>query len=253
MDPRAKLLCAILLITMISLASKFLAFAVCLLFCILLQRVSHISTKYALRGVQPFLGFLVFIYLVQVIFYASPKTIYWQWWIFSISREAFIYSTLIMLRTIFLFYMVSMLMFTTSMVDFTDGLESLLAPLQRLRIPVNAFIMVLVIALKFVPIFIQEVERLIKAQAARGVRFDQGNVFQRIRKLIPIFIPLCINGFKRAQALSVAMEARCYGHHANWRRSKRRALRFGRFDLLALGITLLFCGAMLATNFLSPM
>ncbi|MBO0778653.1 MAG: energy-coupling factor transporter transmembrane protein EcfT [Ktedonobacteraceae bacterium] len=255
MDPRAKLLCAILLIATISLVSKFLAFAVLLLFCILLQRASHISIAYALRGFKPFLGFLAFIYVIQVIFYASPdqhQTIYWQWWILNISKEGILNSTLVMIRALFLYYLVSMLMFTTSMVDFTDGLEALLSPLQRLRIPVNAFVMVLVIALKFVPIFVQEVERLVKAQAARGVRFDQGNVIQRILKLAPLFIPLFVSGFKRAQTLSVAMEARCYGNHAGWRRSKRRQMHFKRFDTLTLLTTIVICAAMLAASFFTP-
>jgi energy-coupling factor transport system permease protein len=255
MDPRTKLFCAILLIAVICLVSKFLAFAACLLLCIALQRVSCISTVYALRGFKPFLNFLAFFYVFQIFFYNLPnqhQTIYWQWWLLSVSKEGIINSTLVMIRALFLFYIVSMLMFTTSIVDLTDGLETLLAPLQRLRIPVNAFVMVLVIALKFVPIFVLEVERLIKAQAARGVRFDQGNFIQRVFKLAPLFIPLFVSGFKRAQTLSVAMEARCYGNHAGWRRSKRRAMRFERFDALVLAATIIACGAMLASSLFTP-
>src|SRR5260221_6225267 len=102
-----------------------------------------------------------------------------------------------------------MLMFTTSLIDLTDGSEVLLSPLQRIGVPVNAFVMVLVIAFKFVPIFVGEIERLIKAQSARGVRFDQGNFIQRTLKLAPLLIPLFVSGFKRAESLSIAMEARC--------------------------------------------
>lgn len=256
MDPRTKLFCAILLIGITSYANKFLAFAICLLFCLALQKISRISTAYVLRSFKPFLGLLAFIYVFQVLFYSPPsdqhQTIYWHWWLLSISKEGIINSALIMVRVLFLYYIVSMLMFATSMADLTDGLEALLIPLQRLRIPVNAFIMVLVIAFKFVPIFVQEVERLMKAQAARGVRFDQGNIIQRILKLAPLFIPLFVSGFKRAQMLSIAMEARCYGAHSGWRRSKRRQLSFTRFDAITLTITILTCVAMVAASLLNP-
>jgi energy-coupling factor transport system permease protein len=142
-----------------------------------------------------------------------------------------------------------MLLFTTSLVDLTDGAEALLSPLQKIGIPVNAFIMVLVIAFKFVPIFVAEIERLVKAQTARGVRFDQGNFIQRTVKLAPLLIPLFVSGFKRAETLSIAMEARCFGHHRGWRRSKRRALTFTRFDALVLVFTVAICILALVVNF----
>jgi energy-coupling factor transport system permease protein len=113
--------------------------------------------------------------------------------------------------------------------------------------------MVLVIALKFVPIFIGEVERLTKAYAARGVRFDKGNLFQRVKKLAPLLIPLFVSGFKRAEALSIAMEARCYGGRPGWKRSKRRALHFQRSDLLALALVLLVSVAIVGTTFFVPL
>jgi energy-coupling factor transport system permease protein len=112
--------------------------------------------------------------------------------------------------------------------------------------------MVLVIAFKFVPIFVNEVERLMKAQAARGVRFDQGNFIQRTMKVAPILVPLFISGFKRAETLSVAMEARCYGGRPGWRRSKRRELHFDRYDALVLASTLALCVVTIVINFVSP-
>lgn len=255
MDPRTKLFCAIVLIALFSLLSNFTAYAACLLFCIALQRFSHLSTAYVLRGFKPFLGFLIFIYIIEILFYYAPtqkQTIYWQWGLFNVSREGIIFSTLTMIRVFFLYYIVSMLMFTTSLVDLTDALEALLSPLQKIRVPVNAFIMVLVIALKFVPIFVSEIERLMKAQAARGVRFDQGNIFQRAVKVAPLMIPLFVSGFKRAEVLSIAMEARCYGGRPGWRRSKRRVLTFQRFDAMILACTLVFSALAIALNIFSP-
>ncbi|HLI87475.1 MAG TPA: energy-coupling factor transporter transmembrane component T [Ktedonobacteraceae bacterium] len=245
MDPRTKLICAVLLIALTFFLNSFIAFAVFLIFCAILQWASHISTAYVLGSFKPFIGFLIFIYIIEVLFYYAPpgqhQTVYWHWAFLTISREGILVSAMTMIRVLFLYYLVSMLMFTTSLVDITDGMEVLLSPLQKIGIPINAFIMVLVIAMKFVPIFVAEVERLIKAQTARGVRFDQGNMFQRIRKLAPLLIPLFVSGFQRAGVLSTAMEARCFGGRPGWRRSKRRVLRFTRFDALVLAFTIAAC------------
>ncbi|GHO45237.1 energy-coupling factor transporter transmembrane component T family protein [Ktedonospora formicarum] len=243
MDPRSKLFCVILLIVVTSLVKSFIAFAGLLLLCVLIQGISRISTRYVLRSFRPFLGFLAFIFVLQVLFYAptGQVTYLWHWGVLSISIEGLLNSVLLMIRVLFLYYLVSLFLFSTSLVDLTDGMEALLSPLQKIGIPTNAFVMVFVIALKFVPIFTDEIQRLIKAQAARGVRFDQGNLLQRARKVAPLLIPLFLSGFQRAEILSTAMEARCYGFHRGWRRSKRRQLTFTRSDLLALSTTTIAC------------
>src|SRR5438477_9815948 len=255
MDPRAKLICAVLLIALVSYVGSFTAFAVCLVGCIVLHWISRISITYVLRGFRAIAIFLIFIYIIEVVFYYSPTqhtTLIWQWGIFAVSWEGIIRSALISVRVVFLYYLASMLMFVTSLVDLTDGLEAVLSPLQRLGIPVNAFVMVLMIAFKFVPIFVAEVERLVKAQSARGVRFDKGNFVQRTFKLAPLLIPLFVSGFKRAELLSIAMEARCYGGRPGWRRSKRRAYHFSPFDAIVLTVTLITCIVTVLVNIFAP-
>ena len=255
MDPRVKIACAILLIALVSFIGSFAAFALCLLFCVLLQRVSHIPVLYVLRSFKPILIFLLIIYVIQVLFYFSPTqhtTLIWQWGIFAISWEGLIRSAATIVRVLFLYYFASILMFTTSLVDLTDGSEALFSPLQRIGVPVNALVMVLVIAFKFVPILVSEVERLMKAQAARGVRFDKGNIFRRSIKFASLLIPLFLSGFRRAEMLSMAMEARCYGSHRGWRRSKRRELRLKRYDVLALFIVIIFCAVTVLVNVVAP-
>ena len=250
MDPRTKLFCAVLLIVFVSIVSSFVAFAAFLLFCVLIQWASRLPVAYVLRGFRPFIPFIVFFFLVTVLFYTPPAhtTFLWQWGIFSLSWSGIITALQGMIRLFFLFYVTSMLTFTTSLVDLTSGLQALLSPLQRIGVPVNAFIMVLVIAFKFVPIFIAEIERLVKAQTARGVRFDEGNGIQRALKLAPLFVPLFVSGFKRAQVLSVAMDARCFGSRPGWRRSTLRVLTFERFDALVLFATGVICIVMIAVN-----
>ncbi len=254
MDPRTKLFCAVAMIALVSYISTFSAFALCLLFCCALQGISHISLAYVLRGFKPFLGFLFIIFIFEILFYPLPQHTkpLWQWWILSVTWTGILTSIIVMMRVFVLFYLTTMLSFTMSLVDMTDGAEALLSPLQRIGIPVNAFVMVLIIAFKFVPIFVTEIERLMKAQAARGVRFDQGNFIQRTLKLAPLLIPLFVSGFKRAEVLSTAMEARCYGGRPGWRRSKRREHHFERFDALVLTITLITCVVTVLVNIFSP-
>jgi len=255
LDPRTKLVGAVLLIACISYISSFLALTLCLIFCLVLQQASRISFLYVLRSLRPFIIFLLITGIIEVVFYVPSKgsVQLWHWWILSISWKGILNSFLTIIRVLLLYYLAAMLTFTTSLVDLTDGLEILCAPLQKVGIPVNAFVMVLVIAFKFVPIFVSEIERLIKAQASRGMNFGQGNLFQRVSKLVALLIPLFVSGFKRVKTLSRAMEARCFGQGPGWRRSKRRALRFERSDIVALTLTITLCVVLVAANILSPL
>jgi energy-coupling factor transport system permease protein len=254
LDPRAKLVGAFLLIVAISSISRLPAFVLCLAFCLFLQQASRISILYILRSLRPFALFLLFALVIEILFYVPghPAPLLWHWWVFSVSWEGIFNSLLSMVRVLFLYYLVAMLTFTTSLVDLTDGLEVLLAPLQRLGIPTNAFVMVLVIAFKFVPLFVTELERLMKAQAARGMNFGQGNLIQRVMKLAALLVPLFASAFKRVKTLSIALEARCFGGRKGWQRSKRRQLRFQRVDTLACVLTILVVIAMVLLNIFSP-
>lgn len=252
LDPRAKLLCFVLLIATFSYVGTFTALALCFLACVVLQVLSKLSWPYVLRGFRLIVIFMSFLFILQVIFYYSPTqhtTLLWQWGIFAISWEGILRSALIVLRILLLFYLVSMLMFTTSLVDLTDGSEALLSPLQKLGVPVNGLVMVLVIAFKFVPILVAEIERLVKAQTARGGSFQQGNLVQRVTRFGSLLVPLFVSAFRKAEALTTAMEARCYaGGVRGWRRSKRRELHMQRFDVLALSCTVGFCVLVIVVN-----
>lgn len=254
LDPRVKLVSAFLLIASISYINRLPAFLLCLLFCLILQQASRISFLYVLRSLRPFAILLLFAVVIEVLFYvpghATP--LLWHWWAFSLSWEGIFNSILGIVRVLFLYYLVAMMTFTTSLVDLTDGLEVLLAPLQKIGIPTNAFVMVLVIAFKFVPIFVGELERLMKAQSARGMNFGQGNLVQRVMKLASLLVPLFVSGFKRVKSLSVALEARCFGGRKGWQRSKRRAFQLQRADILTLVLTSVVVLVMVGLNMISP-
>lgn len=255
LDPRTKLICSVLMIVCIAYISSFVAFACFLIFCLFLQQVSQVSLFYILRSLRPFIIFMLIAVIFEVLFYVPTKGTpqIWQWWILNVSWKGIFVGALNIVRVIFLYYITAMMTFTTSIIDLTDGMEVLFKPLQKIGIPVNAFIMIFVIAFRFVPIFISELERLIKAQAARGMNFRQGNLFQRVSKLALLLIPLFVSAFKRVKMLSMAMEVRCFGMHAGWQRGKRRALRFARNDVLALALTTTISVIIIIVNIFSPL
>jgi energy-coupling factor transport system permease protein len=241
MDPRIKLAAVFVMLVASFLIDDFLGFAVALLFLALIQAVSRIPLGYLLRGSGLFLGFLLFILFFQVLFYSGdvPESSYlWRWGILSISTEGLRSAGILGLRVIFLYYVTTMLMLTTSLVDLTNGLELIFGPLQRLRVPVNELVLVFVIAIKFVPIFIEEVERLARAQTARGVPFDEGGAIKRARRLGRLLVPIFIGGFHRADLLSIAMHTRCY--RGGRYRTKFRQMSARPSDWLVLALVVIW-------------
>jgi energy-coupling factor transport system permease protein len=241
MDPRIKLAAVFVMLVASFLIDDFLGFAVALLFLALIQAVSRIPSRFLLRGSGLFLGFLLFILFFQVLFYSGevPESGYlWRWGILSISTEGLRSAGILGLRVIFLYYVTTMLMLTTSLVDLTNGLELIFGPLQRLGVPVNELVLVFVIAIKFVPIFIEEVERLARAQTARGVPFDEGGAIKRARRLGRLLVPIFIGGFHRADLLSIAMHTR--GYRGGRYRTKFRQMSASPSDWLVLALVFIW-------------
>ncbi len=239
LDSRAKIIALGGLMLAVFQTHGFAGYAIFLLGVALIQALSCVPLGYTLRGMRLLISTLLIIVVFQVLFYPNPtpSSILWRWGLLSLSLDGIRLGVLTIIRVVLLYYLTSTLMFTTGLVDLADGLEALLEPLKRLRVPVNELIMVLVIAVKFVPLLVAELERLIKAQAARGVRFDRGNLLQRARKLGGLLVPIFINAFGRAEILIMAMDARCY--RGGRGRTKRRRLVFRRSDALALAVALL--------------
>lgn len=237
MDARIKLVATFVFIVASFLIDSFLGFALVLPLLALIQFVSRVPLGYVLRGSRFFLGFLVFILFFQVLFYPGevPESSYlWRWGFLSISTEGLYTAGILGLRVVFLYYVTTMLMLTTSLVDLTNGMELIFGPLQRIRVPVNELVLVFVIAIKFVPIFIEEVERLARAQTARGVPFDEGGAFKRARRLGRLLVPIFISGFARADLLTTAMNTRSY--RGGRYRTKLRQLHSTGTDWLMLSL-----------------
>jgi energy-coupling factor transport system permease protein len=240
LDPRIKIV-AMWLFVIFSFLVELPGLLLSLPLLVLIHAIAGIPFRYILTGSRVFLVFLAVIAVFQILFYRgafAEQNVFWEWWIVSVSLEGILFAVMISVRVIVLYYVVTMLMLTTSLVDLTDGLELMFLPLQRVRVPVNELTLVSVIAIKFVPIFIGEMERLARAQTARGVPFEEGGPIARARRVGRLLIPIFLSGFRRADLLTMAMDTRCYQGGAN--RTKFRRMSTSSTDWLVLGFVALW-------------
>lgn len=238
LDPRTKLLAVILYIVALFLCKWFVSYAVALAFLATAVVLSKIRPKALFKGLKPLLIIIVFTALLNLFY--TDGTVLVKFWIFKITREGIVNAFFLVLRIMLLVMGTFLLTYTTSPIALTDGLESLLSPLKKLHFPVHELAMMMSIALRFIPTLIEETDKIISAQKARGADFETGNIFRRAKALIPILVPLFVSAFRRADELATAMECRCY--HGGKGRTKLKQLRFRRRDI----ITLLICAATLA-------
>lgn len=242
LDPRVKIVATGLLLFAIISARTFAGLGVAFIAALLLQILSRVPLGYTLRGMRLLLITVLIFAFFQILFFPNPTMgVIWQWGILSLSLSGVILALQTFLRVILLYHLISTMLFTTPLMDLADGIELLLDPMKRLGAPVHELVLSFVIALRFVPILVGELERLVKAQAARGASLDRGPLLERARLLGGLLVPLFVNAFLRAEVLTTAMNARCYrGGHG---RTKRRVLRARRADWLALAITAFFAVA----------
>ena len=230
LDPRLKLLFLIAYIVAIFLASNFYGLAVCAGALIVIVIFSRIPLGKVLSAVKGVVFLVIFTAALNILFY-NGETVYAEWWVITITKEGLIFSAFLALRLALLVVCSSLLTYTTTPVSLTDGVESLLTPLKWIKVPVHALALVMSIALRFIPILMDETERIKNAQKARGADFESGNIFKRVRAMIPILVPLLLSAFRRADELGDAMDARCYT--GGNKRTKYKKLRFGWRDLIA--------------------
>ncbi len=210
LDPRWKILFAILYIVVIFLAKNVFSFVLLILSAIFLILLSKIRLRIIFRGLRPLIFIIVFTAIINI-FWLKGKTVLVDWWIIHIYLEGLVNALLIVIRVVILVAGTSILLtYTTTPIALTDGLERLLSPLAKIRLPVHEFSMMMTIALRFIPTLVEETEKIMNAQKARGADFSTGSLVRRAKALIPILIPLFISAFRRAEELATAMECRCY-------------------------------------------
>ncbi len=232
LDPRAKIIIAVLYIVVIFLAKNVYAFAFLTLLTFLLVMISGIPKVIVGRGLKPIL-FIALFTAVFNIFFHKGQTLLFEVWIIEIYLEGLINAGLIVLRIVILLVSTSMLLtYTTTPLALTDGLEQLLTPLAKLKVPVHDFSMMMTIALRFIPTLIEETEKIMNAQKARGADFSSGSLAKRVKALVPIIIPLFVSAFRRAGELASAMECRCYTGGEG--RTRMNVLRFKLSDFFCI-------------------
>ena len=233
LDPRTKLISAIVFIVAVFMAKTPLAFALLTLFTLCLIFISRISFSVVLRGIRPVVYVLIFTSVLNIFMTKGAGEPLVSFWVIEIFKEGIIRAVFMTLRVILLIVGSSMLLtYTTSPISLTDGLESLLSPLARIKIPVHVFSMMMTIALRFIPTLIEETEKIMNAQKSRGADFSSGGLIRRAKALIPLLVPLFVSAFKRAEELAVAMECRCY--RVDKKRSKLVKLTFRFKDAMTL-------------------
>ncbi len=247
-DPRMKILAAVIFIIVVSVVNSFAALAALTLFIILLIPISKLTFRFILITLRPALFFIAIMGIFQVLFYqqSGNQETLWSWWILHITVQGIIASMKVDIRSLLLYIFVNMLTYTTTFVELTDGAGSLMSPLQKIGVPVQEYMLTIMIALKFVPLFVEQLEQSIKAQAARGSSMDSGNFFSRAAKVSPLLIPLVLNGFQRAEQMAVALEARSYRGGKN--RTKYRVLRLKPSDIFVMVFFMLIMAITLYIN-----
>jgi energy-coupling factor transport system permease protein len=209
LDPRMKLILTLALIVLIFLVKTYIGYAVVFALIALSVALSGVNPKFVLKSIKPLWLILVFTFVLNLFFY-SGGVILFQWWIFTITNQGLNQAVFLALRLIFLLAATTVLTLTTSPIEFTDGLERLMKPLKVIRFPVHELAMMMTIAIRFIPTLLEETDKIMNAQTARGAEFDSGNLFKRAYNMVPLLVPLFVSAFRRADELALAMESRCY-------------------------------------------
>ena len=230
LDPRTKLILVIVYIVALFSAKWFVTYGMMLVTLCGIIAASKINPKVILRSLKPLLFVIILTGILNLV-YTQGQTLV-KFWIFTITKEGVRSAVLMVLRISMLIAGTFMLTYTTSPIALTDGLELLLNPLKKIRVPVHELSMMMCIALRFIPTLIEETDKIMSAQKARGADFETGSLLSRAKALIPILVPLFISSFRRADELAVAMECRCY--HGGEGRTRMKQLRYGRNDYVAL-------------------
>ena len=248
LDPRIKLLLTFVVIVFLFVAGNFIAMGLMVAFVLLAMILSGVSMRLYLKSMKAILFIILFTSILNL-FYGSGEPIL-QVGFIKITLDGVLRAAYISLRIVCLVFISSVLTFTTSPTELTDALERLMKPLRYLKIPVHEIAMMMTIALRFVPTLLEETDKIMSAQKARGADLESGGIFQRIRALVPILIPLFVSAFRRAYDLAMAMECRCY--HGGEGRTKMKQLHLRRLDFLILSVTLLVCAGVILINIFFP-
>ena len=242
LDPRTKLILVVVFIVALFLAVDWISYAAMFLVTAACIKVSTIRLKSILKGLKPLI-FIIVLTGILNLFYTKEGTVLFDWWIFTVTTGGIKRAFLMVVRIMLLICGTLLLTYTTSPIALTDGLEMLLNPLKKIKVPVHEMSMMMSMALRFIPTLIEETDKIMSAQKARGADFSTGKLTERAKALLPLLVPLFVSSFRRADELAVAMESRCY--HGGEGRTRMKTLRLARRDWLAFLAGALVLGGMI--------
>ncbi len=237
LDPRVKLFATLIYIIALFCFKGILGLCIITVCLMSVIRLSKVPFSYMVKGLKAIVILLLITAFFNLVF-TPGEIVFWKFWRFQITDVGITNSVIMTLRLIYLILGTSLMTLTTTPNQLTDGLEKALSPLNKINIPVHAIAMMMSIALRFIPILMEETDKIMKAQMARGADFEHGNIFRRAKNMVPLLVPLMVSAFRRADDLALAMEARCYNGGAG--RTKMKPLQYRRDDRIAYGICLLF-------------
>ena len=244
LDPRTKILITFALIIGLFIINRFVGYTFVIAFIVAAIAISKIPFKYMIKGLKPLYILIMITFLINV--FMTRGEILFGIGPLNVTREGLYQAVFMAMRLILLVIGTSLLTLTTSPIMLTDGIENLLNPFKRLGLPAHELAMMMSIALRFIPTLLEETDKIMKAQIARGADFESGNIINRAKSLVPLLVPLFISAFRRADELAMAMEARCYrgGEH----RTRMRELKMKRRDAISGGITVALIGILFYTR-----
>ena len=245
MDARYKIIITLVFLVMLFWGQHIVSLAAGIFFVIAATAASRIPPKMLIKSIRPIVPILIITGLMNLLLLDGGKE-YFRWKFISVTEEGLQTSAFMIVRICLLIAGTSLLTYTTSPIVLTDAIESLLSPLKKLKMPVHELAMMMTIALRFIPTLIEETDKIMSAQKARGADMESGGIVQRARALIPILIPLFVSAFRRAEELALAMECRCY--HGGEGRTRLRELKSGMRDYIALALMILLFAAVIVLN-----
>ena len=234
LDPRIKIMATLLYIVALFVVKDFIGFIAPVILLEVEIILSKVPRRYIWRGLKPVLIIIAFTLIVNI--FMVRGEVLWQFGVLHITREGLRTAAFVGIRLVLLIIGSTMLTLTTRPIGLTDGIEALLTPFKKIGVPAHELAMMMTIALRFIPTLLEETDKIIKAQQARGADFESGNILRRAKSLIPILVPLFISAFRIAQDLAMAMEARCYG--SDVKRTRMNAMKYARRDVIA---SIIFC------------
>ena len=230
LDARFKIVFTIMYVVMLFISSSPAALAVNVVFVAACYLLAKIPFKMMFKTLKPVIPIVLFMLVFNIVFY-SGETVLLKFWIIKITKEGLLTAVFMVFRITLIVLGTALLTYTTSSIELTDAIESLLSPLKKLRFPVHELAMMMTIALRFIPTLIEETGKIMSAQKARGADFESGNIVKRVKALFPIIIPLFASAIKRAGELATAMESRCYNNGIG--RTRLKVLKSGKNDYVA--------------------